>query len=332
VSEAGGLVGPRPAATWNTSDFAQSVTTEGSTVVSIEVSGITKSYGGREVVSDLSFRRDGPSVTGLLGANGSGKSTTLRMVLGLTRPDRGTALVNGGAYADLANPGATVGSMLDAQANHRGRTGREILRISALVTGVDPKRVGECLELVGLGPAGGKRFGTYSLGMKQRLGIAQALLTRPQILIFDEPANGLDPEGIWWMRDLLKSFVAGGGMVLLSSHLLREVEMIADSVVMIDGGRKIADAPMSELVSHSLVRVAAAEPGRLEDALTAAGIAFTADVTRQFVDAATTVDAVGRLALAERLVLHELRPSPQETLESAFFKLTQNEESPHAVA
>jgi ABC-2 type transport system ATP-binding protein len=214
----------------------------------IEVRGLTKRYGDRTVVDDVSFTCRPGTVTGFLGPNGAGKSTTLRMVCGPAAPSAGTATVLGRPYRQLRNPGRRVGVLLDASAQHPGRTGREVLTLAALTMGVDPRRVPELLERVGLDErAARRRVRAYSLGMRQRLGIALALLGDPEVLILDEPANGLDPEGIAWMRRLLRSFADRGGTVLLSSHLLAEVEAIADRVVVIHTGRVVADQDIAEL-------------------------------------------------------------------------------------
>ncbi|MBX6768549.1 MAG: ATP-binding cassette domain-containing protein, partial [Actinomadura rubrobrunea] len=204
----------------------------------IEVKGLTKRYRDVTAVADVTFTCAPGTVTGFLGPNGAGKSTTMRMICGLTPPTAGSATVKGVPYRRIANPGRHVGVLLDAGAQHSGRTGRETLALTAQVLGVDAARVDRMLELVGLtGKAARRRVGGYSLGMRQRLGIAQALIGDPSVLILDEPANGLDPEGIYWMRTLLRDFAARGGTVLLSSHLLREVEAVADRVVVIAGGR-----------------------------------------------------------------------------------------------
>ena len=203
----------------------------------ITATGLTRRYGATTVVDDVSFTCPPGTVTGFLGPNGAGKSTTLRMVCGLGRPDAGEATVAGVPFRSLPNPGRVVGVMLDASAQHGGRTGRETLRVSADTMGVDRGRVDEMLALVDLdGAAAGKRVGRYSLGMRQRLGLAQALLGDPDVLVLDEPANGLDPDGIRWMRGLLRRFADGGGTVLLSSHLLGEVAAVADRLVVIAGG------------------------------------------------------------------------------------------------
>lgn len=215
----------------------------------LELTGLSKGYRGEPVVSDVTFHCPPGTVTGFLGPNGAGKSTTLRMLCGLTPPDSGTATVAGSAYRDLPNPGRVVGSMLDAEAQHKGRSGRETLQLAATTLGVRASRVEEVLTLVDLGgKAARKRVGGYSLGMKQRLGIAHALLGVPEVLVLDEPANGLDPAGIRWMRGLLRDFAAAGGTVLLSSHLLAEVAAVADRLVVIAGGRIVAAGETGELL------------------------------------------------------------------------------------
>jgi ABC-2 type transport system ATP-binding protein len=216
----------------------------------IELTHLTKRYGGRTVVDDVSFTCRPGTVTGFLGPNGSGKSTTLRMVCGLTPPSAGSATVVGSAYRDLPNPARRVGVLLDASAQHGGRTGREALTLAALTVGVPTSRVAELIAQVGLDrTAAHKRVRAYSLGMRQRLGIAAALLGEPEVLILDEPANGLDPEGIAWMRRLLRGFADRGGTVLLSSHLLGEVQAVADQVVLITNGRVVEHGPTAELTA-----------------------------------------------------------------------------------
>jgi len=204
----------------------------------IEINGLTRNYGGLTAVDHVSFTARPGRVTGFLGPNGAGKSTTMRVMVGLTPPTAGTATVLGRRYADLPNPGREVGVLLDASAQHAGRTGRETLRVAARTMGLPLSRVDEMLELVSLTPTeAGRRVKNYSLGMRQRLGIATALIGDPEVLILDEPANGLDPAGIRWMRDLLRGFANRGGTVLLSSHLLHEIEVIADDLVVIGQGR-----------------------------------------------------------------------------------------------
>jgi ABC-2 type transport system ATP-binding protein len=216
----------------------------------IEVAGLRKVYGRQPVVDNVSFTVRPGSVTGFLGPNGAGKSTVLRILVGLSSPSSGRATVLGGAYAALPNPGLRVGVLLDASAQHNGRSGREALALSALVMGLPARRADEMLDRAGLSRAEGRRrTGTYSLGMRQRLGIAHALLGDPELLILDEPANGLDPAGIHWMRTLLRDFAGHGGAVLLSSHLLREIEVVADHIVVVGSGRVLADGTREELLA-----------------------------------------------------------------------------------
>src|SRR3712207_6757773 len=235
----------------------------------IAVSGMTKRYGPRTVVDDVSFALEPGSVTGFLGPNGAGKTTTMRLITGLVPATSGTALVNGRPYTALPNPGAVMGTLLDAGAVHPGRTGRIHLRILAATIGVPDRRVDEVLELVGLSDAARRRIGGYSLGMRQRLGIAGALLADPPVLVFDEPANGLDPEGIRWMRDLLRGHAARGGTVLLSSHLLGEVEHTVDRLLVIGSGRIVADGPISELLGGTGTAVRAADAPSFSSAVSA---------------------------------------------------------------
>ncbi len=222
----------------------------------IQVHGLTKNYGSVRAVDDLSFSVDRGSVTGFLGPNGAGKTTTLRMLLGLVAPDAGTATIDGRVYADLPEPLHLVGAVLEASSFHPGRTARNHLRIQALAAAVDPSQIDEVLDLVELTAAAGRRIGGFSLGMRQRLGLATALLADPEILILDEPANGLDPEGVHWLRGLLRGFAAEGGTVLVSSHMLAETAQTVDSVVIIDHGRLVTQSPLASLTAH----------GDLEDA------------------------------------------------------------------
>ncbi|WP_203568550.1 ABC transporter ATP-binding protein [Aestuariimicrobium ganziense] len=223
----------------------------------ITVTNLTKRYGDVLAVDNVSFQAPPGSVTGFLGPNGAGKSTTMRCAVELTPATSGEVTILGQRYRDLPNPAARVGILLDASAQHAGRTGREVLTLGAMTLGAPKARVDEVLQLVGLTPKEAKaRVGTYSLGMRQRLGIGHALLGNPEVLILDEPANGLDPHGIHWMRGLLRGFADAGGTVLLSSHLLHEVQLIADRIVMIGRGRIVADGTVDELI---------ADHGNLED-------------------------------------------------------------------
>jgi ABC-2 type transport system ATP-binding protein len=213
----------------------------------IEVRGLTKRFGQVLAVDRLSFTVEAGEVVGFLGPNGAGKTTTLRMLLGLVRPDEGTATINGGTYADLAEPLHQVGAVLEASSFHPGRTARNHLRVQALAGQADPSRVGDVLELTGLKEAADRRIGGFSLGMRQRLGLATALLTDPELLILDEPANGLDPEGVRWLRDLLRGMAAEGATVLVSSHILAEVAHTVDSVVILDRGRLVTQSSLADL-------------------------------------------------------------------------------------
>src|SRR5438309_3298456 len=264
----------------------------------IQVSGLTKRYGGRTVVDDVSFSLEPGTVTGFLGPNGAGKTTTMRMLTGLVPPSSGSALVDGQPYAALPNPGAVMGTLLDAGAVHPGRTGRTHLRLLADAIGVPASRVDEVLESVGLTDAAGRRVRGYSLGMRQRLGIAAALLADPPVLMFDEPANGLDPEGIRWMRSLLRGHAARGGTVLLSSHLLGEVEHTVDRLLVIGGGRIVADGPVASLLGTDGVSVCAADSGAFARDLTAAGLIVQPGSDGALVVAGAEPSQVGEVAAA----------------------------------
>ncbi|MGD0064293.1 MAG: ABC transporter ATP-binding protein [Streptosporangiaceae bacterium] len=219
----------------------------------IEVRGLTKRFGPVLAVDQLSFAVERGTVTGFLGSNGAGKTTTLRMLLGLVRPDAGTATVNGLAYRDLPEPLHQVGAVLEASSLHPGRTARNHLRVQALAGQADPSRIDDVLDLVELTGAADRRIGGFSLGMRQRLGLATAMLTDPDLLILDEPANGLDPEGIRWLRDLLRGLAAEGSTVLVSSHLLAEVAQTVDAVVILDHGRLVAQSSLAELTAAGTV-------------------------------------------------------------------------------
>jgi ABC-2 type transport system ATP-binding protein len=288
----------------------------------IEAQALTKQFGGRTVVSDITFRSEPGTVTGFLGPNGAGKSTTMRMLVGLSEPDRGEARILGERYRDLPNPGRRVGILLDASAQHSGRRGQEALAVSAQTMGVPAQRVGEVLELVGLDEAAARRrVGEYSLGMRQRLGLAHALLGDPEVLILDEPANGLDPEGMRWMRGLLRGFADRGGTVLLSSHLLVEVEAVADRMMIVGDGRIQAQGTRAELLTESGTIVEAADLAGLDAALVSAGLAaHPADGDRRLVDAEPEV--IARLAMANDVVLRRLSPAEDAGLERLFFELT----------
>jgi ABC-2 type transport system ATP-binding protein len=297
----------------------------------ITVQNLSKRYGSHPAVNDVSFTCAPGTVTGFLGPNGAGKSTTMRMICGLTPPTSGTATVDGVPYRRLGNPGRRVGVLLDASAQHAGRTGREVLTLAALTMGVDTREVNRSLDQVGLNATAAKRrVKAYSLGMRQRLGLAHAMLGDPGILILDEPANGLDPEGIFWMRGLLRDFADRGGTVLLSSHLLREVEAVADRLIVIGGGRIVAQGEKSELLAASGVVVKALDPGALDLVLRRIGLTGT-KTTDGGVAVQSDAETIGRAAADAGLVLLELRPAGSGGLEQMFLTLTAGDSVKEAV-
>jgi ABC-2 type transport system ATP-binding protein len=290
----------------------------------ISVEHLTKQYGPFTAVDNVSFTATTGRVTGFLGPNGAGKSTTMRMMVGLTRPSTGRVTITGRDYHELVNPGLEVGVLLDASAQHAGRTGREILAIAAQTMGLPKSSVAATLARVGLTESEAeRRVRHYSLGMRQRLGIATALIGDPQVLVLDEPANGLDPAGIRWMRDLLRGFADQGGTVLLSSHLLHEIEVIADDLVVIGQGRIVAQGSKAELLAAAgtLVRtVDPAQQDRLARALHEASVVTTT------IDGGLRADAepglVGETAHRAGIVLRELRAADGAGLEEMFLELT----------
>jgi len=286
----------------------------------ITVEGLTRTYGGFTAVDDVSFACQPGKVTGFLGPNGAGKTTTMRIMVGLTAPTKGQVTIGGLKYADIPNPGRHVGVLLDASAQHAGRTGREVLELGARTMGLPLSRVGEMLALVSLTDREAKRrVRNYSLGMRQRLGIAHALLGDPSVLILDEPANGLDPVGIRWMRTLLRGYAERGGTVLLSSHLLNEVEVIADDIVMIGRGRIVAQGTPQELMQTSGTFVKAAENDVLARTLRDNGISV-ASVGDGFRADAEALQ-IGKITAAAQIPLIELRPA-DGGLEDLFLELT----------
>jgi ABC-2 type transport system ATP-binding protein len=288
----------------------------------ITLENLTVRYGAFTAVDDISFTALPGRVTGFLGPNGAGKSTSMRVMVGLTPPNAGQATIGGHLYSAIPNPALHVGVLLDASAQHAGRTGREVLRLSADTMGVGAKRVEEMLELVGLSGAEAKRrVRNYSLGMRQRLGIANAFLGDPSILILDEPVNGLDPAGIHWMRGLLRQFASQGGTVLLSSHLLHEVEMIADDMVLIGRGKIVAQGTKSELLQTRGTYVKPEDPNALNQALQQAGIEAVPSGDGGFRSEGEPID-IGRAAAAAGVVLIELKPAEGAGLEEMFLQLT----------
>ncbi|MFJ7209282.1 ABC transporter ATP-binding protein [Streptomyces sp. NPDC098789] len=292
----------------------------------IEVTGLTKSYDGRTVVDDLSFRAEPGTVTGFLGPNGAGKSTTMRMIMGLDRPTSGSATVGGSRYDTLAAPMRDIGALLDAKALYGPRRAVDHLWCLARSNGIGRRRVTEVLEMVGLHEAGRRRAGGFSLGMGQRLGLAGALLGDPPVLMLDEPVNGLDPEGIIWIRTLLRSLAAEGRTVLLSSHLMSEMEHTADHLVVIGQGRLIADMTVQELIdngSRTCVRVRAAEPERLATVLARTGAGV--EQARDGLLSVTGLDTgqVSDVAAHHGIALRELA-AHRSSLEEAYLELTQH--------
>jgi ABC-2 type transport system ATP-binding protein len=292
----------------------------------ITTTALSKSYRNARVVSGLSLHCEPGTITGFLGPNGAGKSTTLKMIVGLVRPDHGTSTVDGRPFVDLPNPTRVVGTLLDPSAMHAGRTGRATLTIAARMAGVPTARVDMLLDRVGLADAADQRVGSYSLGMRQRLGIAQALVGEPQVLILDEPANGLDPEGIVWMRGLLRDFADRGGTVLLSSHLLHEVQATVDHLVVISEGAVVASGRLTELLASSSLLLRTPDPENLARALRAASIDYQPGPDRTFtvdvLGGRVTPEMVARAALEQQVLLTELRPSDSGGLEQLFFSLT----------
>ena len=301
----------------------------------IKVEGLSRAYGNFMAVDDISFVCKPGTVTGFLGPNGAGKTTTMRVMVGLTSPTAGEVTIGGLHFHDIPNPGRHVGVLLDASAQHAGRTGREVLTIGAKTMGLPMSRVDEMLALVSLDDTESKRrVRNYSLGMRQRLGIAHALLGDPSVLILDEPANGLDPAGIRWMRGLLKGYADRGGTVLLSSHLLNEVEQIADEMLLIGRGKIVARGTKAELLAGAGgvgTLVVAEENDVLTAALTDKGLTFTPVGSGFRVDA-MQLD-IGRLAAERSIVLSDLRPV-EGGLEDLFLELTSDtqREDPNVLA
>ncbi|MGW6377590.1 ABC transporter ATP-binding protein [Rhodococcus sp. NPDC055112] len=302
----------------------------------IEVRGLTKEFGPTKAVEDLTFTVQPGMVTGFLGPNGAGKSTTMRMILGLDRPTAGTALIDGKPYHDLKQPLRTVGALLDAKWVHPNRSAKAHLQWMAASNGIPMSRVDEVLRLVGLTEVAGKKAGGFSLGMSQRLGLAATLLGDPKVLLFDEPVNGLDPEGIVWIRKFMQRLAAEGRTVLVSSHLLSEMALTAEHLVVIGRGRLISDTTVKQFVdrsSESTVRVRSPQLDALRSALTSQGLTVREDGTSELGGALivleATTDVVGQIAGGQGIVLHELA-AQQGSLEDAFMKLTGDDVQYHA--
>ncbi|MDQ0811134.1 ABC-2 type transport system ATP-binding protein [Streptomyces sp. B3I7] len=298
----------------------------------IELEGLTKRYGGKLAVDHLSFTVRPGVVTGFLGPNGAGKSTTMRMMLGLDRPTAGRVRIDGRRYEELADPLKYIGALLDAKATHGGRSAYNHLLCLAQSNGIPASRVHEVLDTVGLTSVARKKAKGFSLGMGQRLGIAAALLGDPRILMFDEPVNGLDPEGIHWIRTLMKSLAAQGRTVFVSSHLMSEMALTADHLVVIGQGRLLADTTMADFIarnSRAFVRVRSPQRERLLDALHDAGITVIEAGGGALEIDGDMAERIGELAARHGLVLHELSPQ-QASLEEAFMQLTAESVEYHA--
>ena len=288
----------------------------------ITVTGLTKRYGDRTAVDDLTFEVAGGRVTGFVGPNGAGKSTTMRMMVGLTRPDRGEVRYDGVRYRDLADPAHDVGVVLDPRCMHPGRTARNHLRAMAALSGIDGGRVATVLSDVGLDPAADQRVGGFSLGMRQRLALAGALLGDPSVLLLDEPSNGLDPDGIRWLRNRLVRFAGDGGTVFVSSHLIGELAMFADDLVVVGAGRLLAAAPVASIISRadSTVILESPDADALARLLVARGATVDASGDRLTVAGATKAE-VSQLAFEHDIRLDELRDSAR-SLEETLLDLT----------
>ncbi|MET8680163.1 ATP-binding cassette domain-containing protein [Streptomyces sp. NPDC004647] len=298
----------------------------------IELEGLTKRYGDTLAVDRLTFAVRPGAVTGFLGPNGAGKSTTMRMMLGLDKPTAGDVRIDGMHYAELYDPLKYIGALLDAQAMHGGRSAYNHLLCLAQSNGIPRSRVMEVLDIVGLTSVARKRAKGFSLGMGQRLGIAGALLGDPQILMFDEPVNGLDPEGIHWIRHMMQRLAAEGRTVFVSSHLMSEMALTADHLVVIGQGRLLADTSMADFIaqnSRSYIRLRSPEPERLRDVLHQAGITAATSSDGSLEVDGTDAAGLGELAAKHRLVLHELSPQ-KASLEEAFMRLTAESVEYHA--
>jgi ABC-2 type transport system ATP-binding protein len=292
----------------------------------ITVTGITKRYGGTLAVDDLSFDVKPGQVTGFLGPNGSGKSTTMRMIMGLDRPDAGQTTVNGDTYGDLGWPLREVGALLEARAIHPGRSAQNHLLALAQTNDIPGSRVDEVLDVVGLTSVAHKRAGTFSLGMGQRLGIASALLGDPSVLLFDEPINGLDPEGIRWVRNLLKGLGREGRTVFVSSHLMSEMALTADHLVVIGRGRLIAEMPVADFIAQSsqqFVRVRTVQPNEFTEAMQSNGATVMQEEDGALSVVGLNAEQIGDIAFDRQLPLRELSPQ-LASLEEAFMELTQD--------
>ncbi len=298
----------------------------------IEAHGLTKRYGPKTAVDDVTFTVQPGKVTGFLGPNGAGKSTTMRMVVGLDRPTHGSVTVNGRPYAQHRSPLHEVGALLDAKAVHTGRSAYNHLLAMATTHGIGKSRVHEVIEMTGLEPVARKRVGGFSLGMGQRLGIASALLGDPHTLLLDEPVNGLDPEGVLWVRNLVRYLASEGRTVFLSSHLMSEMALTADHLIVVGRGRVVADAPVADIIGRATgttVKVRSPHAGRLVELLAGPGVTVTTSGPGQLEVSGSTAEAIGDTAAAAGIALHELTPV-SASLEDAYMSLTADEVEYHS--
>ncbi|HWU33354.1 MAG TPA: ATP-binding cassette domain-containing protein [Marmoricola sp.] len=292
----------------------------------IEARGLSKTYGEKKAVDDLSFTIKPGVVTGFLGPNGAGKSTTMRLLLDLDEPTSGSATINGKRYRDHKAPLQEVGALLEAKSIHSGRSARNHLRALAATNGISNKRVDEVIDIVGLHDVAGKRAGGFSLGMGQRLGIATALLGDPQTVLLDEPVNGLDPEGVLWIRNLLKALASEGRTVFVSSHLMSEMAVTAEHLIVVGKGRLIADTSVAELTkqaAHDLVTVSSVDNGRLRSLLAGDSVTVESTSENMLEVSGLSAEQIGQIAAQAGLALTRLTPH-EATLEEAFMSITRS--------
>jgi ABC-2 type transport system ATP-binding protein len=298
----------------------------------IEAHGLTMRYGKKTAVDDVSFTVHPGKVTGFLGPNGAGKSTTMRLIVGLDHPTAGTVTVNGRRYDQHRAPMQEVGALLDAKAVHTGRSAYNHLLAMGATHGIGKTRVKEVIEMTGLEPVAKKRVGSFSLGMGQRLGVASALLGDPHTLILDEPVNGLDPEGVVWVRNLVRFFASQGRTVFLSSHLMSEMALTADHIIVVGRGKVLADAPVADIVARAAgttVQVRSPQAARLVELLSGRGVSIKSTTPQLLEVTGSTAQQIGEVAAAAQLVLHELTPV-NGSLEDAYMALTQESVEYHS--
>ncbi|WP_158863863.1 ABC transporter ATP-binding protein [Leifsonia sp. AG29] len=298
----------------------------------IQLDHLTKRFGAKTAVDDVTATIQAGKVTGFLGPNGAGKSTTMRMIMGLDRPTRGTALIDGKRYAELRSPLTEVGALLDAKAVHTGRTAHNHLLAMAATHGIPKRRVEEVIGLTGLDSVANKRVGGFSLGMGQRLGIAAAMLGDPATLILDEPVNGLDPEGVLWVRQFVRQLAGQGRTVFLSSHLMSEMAQTADHIIVLGRGRVLADAPVADILAgatRQAVRVRTPQPEALARAIGGPDVTVTGVEAQLLEVTGISASRIGEAAAANGIVLHELTPL-EASLEEAYLELTQDDVEYHS--